>query len=120
MITISLPWPAKALSPNARVHWSVKHRQAKAAKELGYWLAQQYSTMPLREADALDVIVTFYPPDNRKRDGDNLLASIKSHLDGIALAVGIDDSRWQWQGIYMGDSLKPGRVDVALWPKASA
>ncbi len=31
-LLIELSWPAKQLSPNARVHHMVKHRYAKAAK----------------------------------------------------------------------------------------
>jgi len=45
-------------------------------------------------ADALDVKVTFFPPDKRRRDLDNMLASLKSGLDGVSDVVGIDDSKW--------------------------
>jgi crossover junction endodeoxyribonuclease RusA len=41
------------------------------------------------------LVVTFCPPDERKRDLDNMLAAIKSGLDGIADAIGMDDSRWE-------------------------
>lgn len=33
----------------------------------------------------------FSPPDKRRRDIDNMLASMKASLDGIALAIGCDD-----------------------------
>ena len=33
----------------------------------------------------------FSPPDKRRRDVDNMLASMKASLDGIALAIGCDD-----------------------------
>jgi crossover junction endodeoxyribonuclease RusA len=38
--------------------------------------------------------LTFHPPDKRKRDLDNMLASVKSGLDGVSDAMGVDDSRW--------------------------
>jgi crossover junction endodeoxyribonuclease RusA len=34
------------------------------------------------------------PKDKRHRDYDNLLAASKSMLDGIAHALGVDDSRF--------------------------
>jgi crossover junction endodeoxyribonuclease RusA len=39
--------------------------------------------------------ITFYPPDRRKRDLDGMLSAIKSGLDGLADAIGCDDSRWR-------------------------
>jgi hypothetical protein len=36
--------------------------------------------------------ITFYTPDNRKRDLDNLLAAMKPALDGMAQAIGVDDA----------------------------
>jgi len=46
------------------------------------------------DADTVDVKVTFFPPDKRRRDLDNMLASLKSGLDGVSDVVGIDDSKW--------------------------
>jgi crossover junction endodeoxyribonuclease RusA len=45
-------------------------------------------------ANALNVTITFFPPDKRRRDLDNMLASLKSGLDGVSDVVGIDDSKW--------------------------
>jgi hypothetical protein len=39
----------------------------------------------------LQVDLTFIEPDRRPRDIDNLLASCKGLLDGIADALGVDD-----------------------------
>ena len=38
--------------------------------------------------------MTFCPPDHRRRDLDNIIASMKAANDGIADALGIDDSRF--------------------------
>lgn len=46
------------------------------------------------DADSVHVCITFIPPDRRPRDLDNMLASIKSGLDGIADVIGVDDSKW--------------------------
>ena len=36
--------------------------------------------------------ITFFTPDARKRDLDNLLAAMKPALDGMAQAIGVDDA----------------------------
>jgi crossover junction endodeoxyribonuclease RusA len=110
---VTLPWPPKELSPNARVHWAKK---AKAAK--GYGIDAHFASFargnsPPPAGSAPLVSITFYPPDNRRRDLDNMLASIKSGLDGIASAIGIDDSKWSLT-IRKGEPVKGGRVIVEV------
>ena len=61
--------------------------------------------------------ITFHPPTRGARDLDNMLAAIKSGLDGISDAIGIDDSRWSMT-IQRGDIVKGGAVHVALTPPA--
>lgn len=43
----------------------------------------------------IDVKVIFYPPNKRRRDMDNMLASIKAALDAVSEAWGVDDSRFR-------------------------
>jgi crossover junction endodeoxyribonuclease RusA len=45
-------------------------------------------------AKRLNVALEFVPPDRRARDTDNMLASIKAGLDGLADVLGVDDSKW--------------------------
>lgn len=93
-LTITLPWPAKELSPNARVHWAVRNKHRKAAREGAAWLALiTLGRKKLAFARAA-VTIEFSPPDRRKRDVDNMLASCKAMLDGVAEAIAIDDSNW--------------------------
>lgn len=96
-ITIKLPWPPKECHPNARVHWSIKARKAKNARIVAAWTAKEAGIRP-NDPDipqALRVTAVFSPPDNRRRDVDGMLSSIKNYLDGIADVIGIDDSKWQ-------------------------
>ena len=48
----------------------------------------------LIDARRLNVSLTFVPPDKRRRDLDNLIASVKSGLDGLVDVFCVDDSRW--------------------------
>lgn len=43
----------------------------------------------------IPLAITFVMPDKRKRDVDNLLAACKQSLDGMAQALGVDDSRFR-------------------------
>jgi crossover junction endodeoxyribonuclease RusA len=61
----------------------------------------------------LKVTAIFAPPDNRRRDIDGMLSSIKSYLDGIADVIGVDDSRWQI-AIRREAPIKGGSVRIEL------
>lgn len=107
---ISLPWPPAALSPNARVHHMAKARSARQYRHDAHMMALVEGCRKL-DCERLTVEITFHPPDNRRRDTDNMLASIKSGLDGIADATGVDDSHWHY-GLARGEPVKDGRVLV--------
>ncbi len=97
MIEVTLPWPSKDLSPNARVHWSKKSKAAKAYRHNCHILTQQAITLGQifdLGAGKLNLWLIFYPPDRRARDDDNMIASFKSGRDGLAAALGIDDKRF--------------------------
>lgn len=86
LIVIRMPLPPKELSPNARVHWARKAKVVKAVREEAY-----YSTLAaMREVGItaywpIAVIEPrFYVATNRRRDRDNLAASLKAARDGIA------------------------------------
>jgi crossover junction endodeoxyribonuclease RusA len=94
MNEVILPWPPKALSPNSRVHWSVKSKEAKAYRRACWALARQAGMVaPTHEKIAL--WLDFVPPDRIRRDDDNMVASFKAGRDGLADALGIDDKRFR-------------------------
>jgi crossover junction endodeoxyribonuclease RusA len=94
-VTITLPWPPRALSPNARTHWRKKAPIAKAYKQACWTLTKESKIALPESAGRLALWLDFYPPDHRARDDDNMIASFKSGRDGIALALGIDDKRFR-------------------------
>jgi hypothetical protein len=99
MIELTLPWPPKDLSPNARVHWSRRSKAAKAYRELCFWEAKRLLAaggwQDLPEEGDLHLWIDFYPPDRRHRDDDNMLASFKAGRDGLADAMKINDKRFR-------------------------
>lgn len=88
-----LPWPPATLSPNARQHWSALARAKKAYRRE---CAAQAQLQGLRriEPAKLHVSLVFVPPNRRAHDLDNLLARMKSGLDGLADVLGVDDKHW--------------------------
>lgn len=90
---LTMPWPPKLCSPNARVHWARKMRAQRSLKEAWFFQAKEQGAQQLK-ADRLEISLVFHCPDRRARDIDNMLSSCKSGLDGLALALGVDDSRW--------------------------
>lgn len=121
MIVVNLPWPAKELHPNARVHWAKKAKATKQARSDAAWLALSSGvrTHDFVGADNLGVTLVFVPPDKRGRDTDGMISSVKAYCDGIADVVGVDDSKWVL-GIRREAPQKPGIVRVEIDSVASA
>ncbi len=112
MIKLELPWPARALNPNSRPHWAAKASAVKNARSITGWAVRA------QHRDKVDwqrvaVTMTFCPPDKRRRDLDNLIASSKATFDGIADALGVDDQFFV-PTFGMGEPVKGGAVLVTI------
>lgn len=116
---IVLPWPDKRLSPNARLHWRARVGPKQKEKIAASWAtAAMNGFHALRSElssndDPIAVRITFYPPDHRHRDDDNMIASFKAARDGIADALGVDDRRFRPHYFFEAPE-KPGRVEVSF------
>ena len=110
---ILLPWPASALSPNARGHWSQKSRAAKSYRMQCFLFAKKAGLVA--PAGRILLQLEFLPSSRRRRDDDNLLASFKAGRDGLADALGIDDSLFVSQ-VQIGEVYPGGAVRVTLSP----
>lgn len=104
---IILDWPAKVLSPNARVHWAVKAKAAKLYRKQAFLICRNENIVIPESINKLHVFIDFYPPDKRNRDADNLLSSLKNALDGIAEAIGVNDRRFICHP-YLKDKIEKG------------
>ena len=93
-MVVTLPWPPRALSPNARTHWRKKAPIAKAYKK-ACWALTLKAGLVVPITGKIALWLDFYPPDRRARDDDNMIASFKHGRDGVALALGIDDKRFR-------------------------
>lgn len=107
---IDLPWPPKELNPNARIHWAVARKYKKSYREDCYLLTKQARIDQLNKGDVY-MSIYFHPPDRRKRDDDNMIASFKSGRDGVADALGIDDVRFR-PHYFFEEPIKGGKVII--------
>lgn len=108
---VELPWPDRILSPNARAHY-MKVAQAKSAYSATcFWLTKATIRDPIE--DRRHLRITFHPPDRKRRDLDNMLASIKYGLDGFSRGLGVDDFEWSLT-ITRGQPAKPGAVIIEV------
>ena len=112
-MVVYLDWPPAALSPNARGHWSKRAKAAKQYRADCHHLTL-ISKIKVDWPGAVYLCVTFYPPDKRSRDDDNLIAGFKAGRDGIADALGIDDKRFIVHHRIGAYPEKGGKVRVAL------
>ncbi|SDU74742.1 RusA family crossover junction endodeoxyribonuclease [Pseudomonas mediterranea] len=111
MIDMTLPWPPKELSPNARVHWRQKHKHAKAYRRTCGLIALALDAPRLIGKKYF--WVTFCPPNRRSYDDDNLVARFKAGRDGIADGLGIDDRNFVTT-INIGEPVPGGAVRVHI------
>ena len=119
VLTIDLPWPSADLNPNGRVHHMALHRARKSAKTYAWGmtlsLMRPLGIAPGSFAGRVQADMVFHPLTNARRDVDNLIASMKAQLDGIAAALGIDDSAFDISG-RMGEKRAQNGVIVTLTP----
>ncbi len=90
--TIDIPWRDKILNDNVRAHWSRKANAKSDARHSAFWLAKQAKITPIPNAV---LQFYYYPPDKRRRDAQNMPGMMKTTIDGIADAMGIDDHKFQ-------------------------
>lgn len=105
---IALSWPDSKLNPNFKAHWAVKHRAISLMK----W--KWHMELSLDRQKLLgrrNFNVRFQAPNKRRRDVDNVIASLKYMQDTLATFCGCDDSqlRIQWP-VEFATPVKGGRV----------
>ena len=115
-LSIELGWPPRQLSQNARCHHMEQYRFKKAAKDTAFWLTRA-ALGHNKWFDSGEIIVrlTAHPIKGKVRpDDDNLTASLKATLDGIALGLGVNDNSFRIQAIDWADPVPNGKILVTL------
>lgn len=108
---ITLPFPPSSLSGHAKGHWRPKHAVTSKHREWALRATQSAGVKAPENGD-IRVAVRFVPPD-RRGDRVNFPNRMKPYFDGIAEALGVNDSRFVPEYSF-ADPEKPGRVEVSL------
>lgn len=90
---VTLPWPSKGLSPNARLHWAALSK-AKKSYRLACFALTREAKLQAPANGPIRIDMEFHRPTRRSYDSDNLISSMKSGLDGVADAMGVNDKRF--------------------------
>lgn len=116
---IILPLPPRDLHPNARVHWAAKARATKQARQTGYVAARvAWGLSPPPCWPLARVTATFYFKTNRKQDRDNLIAWLKSYIDGLEdFGIIDDDTNLLWGEVEWEVSKSDPRVELEVVPE---
>lgn len=117
-LELSLPWPPKVLSPNARKNWRGLAKPKAAYRELcRVETLLQCHPSHVKLPNFIHLVMEFVPPDRRKRDRDNLVASMKSGLDGLADALGINDNRFTDLTVRIVETVTPAKGAACVMVK---
>jgi crossover junction endodeoxyribonuclease RusA len=114
-MTFQLPFPARILWPNGRGHHMAKHRENKKHKAWAF--AAMKAELPAsfkHDGTPLHIRAVFHPKTANAIDRDNASASLKAYQDGIAAALGVDDSTFGTPVIQFGAPRKGGAVIIEV------
>ena len=118
-MTFDLPFPAKALWPNGRAHWAEKARAAKTHRAWAWTAAWAAGASVSHPEARVSIAVTVHPKTRHPIDRDNCVAALKSYLDGIADALGVDDRLFNTPSIAFGEPVKGGLLTLTVTTKAA-
>lgn len=105
-------WPDSKLSPNNRKDLRALTSARHTAKEEAFYLVRG-AELSVGSA-GLELTLTFYPPDRRRRDLDNLYSTFKAYQDGMFEALGVDDSIIERVILQRGNVIPGGQVFVNI------
>lgn len=112
---IELPFPAKILWPNGRGHHMALAREKKKHKTWAKAAAMAELGVGFKFAgERVQWSATFYPKTRHLIDDDNARASLKAYQDGLALAMGVNDSIFARPEIHWGEPVKGGKVVIVI------
>lgn len=112
-----LPYDKPPLNLNQRGHWAKTNPERRDLRALGRLLARQQRIPHLPH---IHTRLVWRPPDNRRRDEDNIVLTAKPLWDGIVDADVVDDDTSTYMTKYMprilqGDKTPGPRVWLEIW-----
>jgi len=111
--TIRLPYATPPLSLNGRMHWAQK---AEITRKLrGYVTATAGARLHVPRCQRINVTLVYVPRDGRRRDRDNLVATLKPCIDGLVDAGIVPDDSPEYVTWGPPEIAKPNAKDPHLY-----
>lgn len=112
-----LPYDKPPLTLNQRGHWAKYNGPRADLRQLGLLLARQQRIPHLTH---IHTRLAWRPPDNRRRDEDNIILTAKPLWDGLVDAGVVDDDTSVYMTKYMpmiltGDRTLGPRLWLDVW-----
>lgn len=108
-LSVTFPWPSAKLFPNSKNgrHYLTSLDAKVSARGAGLFYTRQAMKQcgPIELGAREPMAVTFRMPNRTRRDMDGMHGAIKHYIDGMAQALGVDDSIF-----------RPVRLDDAIDP----
>jgi len=100
-------------------HWSSYNKVARNARTLGWGLAVQAlraGIMKKPEGETVEIRLELVPPlrGGPLPDEDNIKGALKHYLDGIADAIGVNDSQFRFAPIVWHKKVGAGEVRIGF------
>ena len=114
---IELPFPNPKLNPNRSSgdSWKSSRKYRNMAYQTGYVQARvALESQTFEPSPFYSIWITFYPPDKRHRDADNLHAAMKHYIDGICKVLEINDALFRKVTIAFGEVTNSGGSTVEI------
>lgn len=109
--------PPAEWSPNARVHPLRRWDAGRAAKDLAHWCTvlalDEEGGGPWQPPLAVHVVVGL-KKGAKRQDQDNMIGRLKPCIDGLALALRVDDKHFATTVEQMRDPTGDGFVEITI------
>lgn len=110
---LTLPWPAPELWANRGPHWAAKSKAVAKHRQWAKFEAMRAGiNRPMPRAR---LSFTFHAPPRSRPDLQNMPATMKAYIDGIADAMGCDDRHFipVWPEAF-GARVKLGQIIITV------
>lgn len=110
---IQYPWFPRELNPNWSGHYMQKAKYKSMYREICKLQTMDAMISQKNEGDYTEMIFTFYKPNKRHSDLDNMLSSSKALVDGLCDALGMNDKMFTKITIIKAEEIG-GYINVEL------
>jgi crossover junction endodeoxyribonuclease RusA len=112
-ISLTLPWPDRAITPNGHTSWQKRARLTASARNTAKVLTLEQLKGMKPKWQAAQLAWTLHPKTANFPDDNNAGGYVKAFCDGIADALGMNDATFR-STYQFGDPVKGGAVLVTV------